>query len=193
MNKIFCIMGKSSSGKDRLYRAVIERLDLRPLVIYTTRPMRENEQDGREYFFVDKETFIKMKSEGRVVESRSYDTKLGEWIYFTSADSVDLEKYSYAVIGTPGSYLPIREYFGADRVVPVYVEVEDGVRLARAIERERLEEAPKYTELCRRFLADSEDFSDEKLAAAGISRRFDNGGEFEDCLSEVVDFITSLQ
>lgn len=193
MNKIFCIMGKSSSGKDSLYKAVTERLDLKPLVIYTTRPMRENEQDGREYFFVDKEIFGQMRSEGRVVESRSYDTKLGEWIYFTSADSVDLEKHSYAVIGTLESFLPIREYFGADRVIPVYVEVEDGTRLARAIERERLEEAPKYTELCRRFLADSEDFSDEKLAAAGIDRRFDNSGEFEVCLNEIIEFITSLK
>jgi guanylate kinase len=39
--------------------------------------------------------------------------------------------------------------------------------------------------MCRRFLADSEDFSEENIAKAGITRRFSNNGELEDCISEV--------
>ena len=42
-----------------------------------------------------------------------------------------------------------------------------------------------YEEMCRRFLADSEDFSEENIAKAGITRRFSNNGELEDCISEV--------
>lgn len=193
MNRIFCIMGKSSSGKDSLYSAIVNSLGLTPLVIYTTRPMRENEKDGREYHFVDRAAFELMKAEGRVIESRTYNTKLGEWTYFTANDNIDLASHSYAVIGTLESFVPIRDHFGADRVVPLYVEVEDGERLARAVERERREDEPKYTELCRRFIADTEDFSDEKLAAAGVDRRFDNTGSFNECLNEMKKYILSFE
>ncbi|MCR5015327.1 MAG: guanylate kinase [Ruminococcus sp.] len=193
MNRIFCIMGKSSSGKDSLYTAIIGSLALTPLVIYTTRPMRENEKEGREYHFVDRPTFERMSAEGRVIESRTYHTKLGDWTYFTANDSIDLDAHSYAVIGTLESFVPIRDYFGANRVVPLYVEVEDGERLARAVERERREEVPKYTELCRRFIADTEDFSDGKLAAAGVDRRFDNTGSFNECLNEMKKYILSFE
>ena len=193
MNRIFCIMGKSSSGKDSLYTAIIGSLALTPLVIYTTRPMRENEKEGREDHFVDRPTFERMSAEGRVIESRTYHTKLGDWTYFTANDNIDLDAHSYAVIGTLESFVPIRDYFGADRVVPLYVEVEDGERLARAVERERREEVPKYTELCRRFIADTEDFSDGKLAAAGVDRRFDNTGSFNECLNEMKKYILSFE
>ncbi len=191
MKKIFCIMGKSSSGKDSIYKEIVKDSRIEPLVIYTTRPMRENEQEGREYHFVDRGTFEKMKSAGSVIESRTYNTKHGEWTYFTSSSNVDIQKKNYAVIGTIESYRPIRDYYGTGSVIPIYIEVDDGIRLIRAVERERLEEQPKYAELCRRFLADSEDFSDDKLREAGIERRFSNNGSFEECLNEVMGFIES--
>ena len=43
--------------------------------------------------------------------------------------------------------------------------------------------------MCRRFLADSEDFSEEKLKKAGICRRFSNAGSLEECLAEIRSFI----
>lgn len=58
--------------------------------------------------------------------------------------------------------------------MPIYIEVEDGERLSRALNRERMQESPKYEELCRRFLSDAKDFSREKLKEAGITRRFVN-------------------
>ena len=58
--------------------------------------------------------------------------------------------------------------------MPIYIEVEDGERLSRALNRERMQESPKYEELCRRFLDRCERFSEEKLKEAGITRRFVN-------------------
>ena len=57
MGKIFYIMGKSSSGKDTIYGRLLqdEDMQLKKLILHTTRPMREGEQDGREYHFVQKE------------------------------------------------------------------------------------------------------------------------------------------
>lgn len=184
MNCIFYIMGKSSSGKDTIYNRIRSEENLLPVVLYTTRPMRENEENGREYHFVDRACFDKMKSEGKVIEERIYNTIHGEWIYFTSKDSIDIEKGNCIGIGTLESYVKIKEHFG-EAVVPIYIEVEDGLRLARAVERERLQTNPKYAELCRRFLADSSDFSEEKLKEAGISRRFSNEGKIEECIDEI--------
>ena len=81
--------------------------------------------------------------------------------------------------------MKMKKYYGEDAVCPVYVQVEDGERLSRALNREREQENPRYEEMCRRFLADSEDFSEENIAKAGITRRFSNNGELEDCISEV--------
>ena len=46
--------------------------------------------------------------------------------------------------------------------------------MARALARERQQDVPRYEEMCRRFLADAKDFSEEKLKEAGIDRRFVN-------------------
>ena len=66
------------------------------------------------------------------------------------------------MIGTLEAYLQIRDYFGKEKVVPIYIEVEDGERLSRALGREKLQKEPKYEEMCRRFLADAADFSEER-------------------------------
>jgi len=68
------------------------------------------------------------------------------------------------------------------------IELDDGIRLQRALDRERKEEHPKYKEMCRRFLADCEDFSEEKIQEAGICRRFYNE-DLEQCLTEIVAYI----
>ena len=78
----------------------------------------------------------------------------------------------------------MRRYFGEDRLVPVYIEVEDGERLSRALMRERQQSEPKYSEMCRRFLADQEDFSEENLENAGIMKRFQNNN-MEECIQEI--------
>lgn len=198
MHRIFYIMGKSATGKDKLYRNLLEHFsvnepNLKPLVLYTTRPMRTGEVDGKDYWFVDRYSFLKMKEAGNVIEERTYDTIYGPWTYFTSAESIDLEKGSYLGIGTLESFTRLVEYFGRDRVVDLYVEVEDGLRLERAVRRERKEQEPKYKEVCRRFLSDSEDFSEENLKKAGVERRFYNNDAFEDCLSELKEFIGSYK
>ena len=55
MAKIICLLGKSCSGKDTIYKKLLadESLGLVPFVTYTTRPMRAGEQEGREYHFTD--------------------------------------------------------------------------------------------------------------------------------------------
>ena len=62
MGKIFYLMGKSSSGKDTIFKELKKRMPfLHTVTIYTTRPMREMEQDGEEYFFVNEEVLQKFQ------------------------------------------------------------------------------------------------------------------------------------
>lgn len=186
MGKIYCMMGKSSSGKDTLYQKVLERLpQIHRVVPYTTRPIREGEQDGVEYHFVDDKQLAELETDGKIVELRAYNTVHGIWKYFTVDDGqIDLEQGDCLLIGTLETYEKIREYYGAEHLVPIYIEVEDGERLARALERERRQAVPKYKEMCRRFLADEEDFCEENLKRLGIDKRYRNT-DMETCLNEI--------
>ena len=177
MGKIFCVMGKSATGKDTIYQKLLHenQLNLQRIIPYTTRPIREGEEPGREYHFCKEEDVQRLEEEGRIVELRAYDTVYGIWKYFTVNDGdIQLDKENYLLIGTLEAYTKIRDYFGKEKVVPIYVEVEDGDRLLRAISREKEQEVPKYEEMCRRFLADAKDFSEEKLKEAEIEKRFVN-------------------
>lgn len=177
MGKLFCMMGKSSSGKDTIYKALVEdhELGLHTVVPYTTRPVREGEAEGKNYYFVTEEVYGQMASEGKIIEARAYNTVHGLWRYFTADDGqIDFSKGNFIVIGTLEAYEQFADYFGADSVVPIYINVEDGQRLMRALSREMQQKEPKYAELCRRFLADCEDFSEEKLQKAGIVKAYEN-------------------
>jgi guanylate kinase len=191
MARIFIVMGKSATGKDTIYKKLLEaeELNLRTAVMYTTRPIRKSEEDGVEYRFVDESTLFELQRQNKIIEHRSYDTIHGIWHYFTVNDGqIDLEEADYLMIGTLETYAQIREYYGKDRVIPVYIEVEDGARLIRAIRREQKQEQPKYAEMCRRFLADDEDFSEENLQKNGITKRYQNL-DINICLFEVKEDI----
>ncbi len=186
MSKIFYLMGKSASGKDTIYKKVKEQMpELKTIVIYTTRPIREGEQNGREYHFVDDDKLKQLQEAGKVIELREYNTVHGIWKYFTADDGQFDDDDNYLAIGTLESYVQLRDYFGQERLVPIYVEVEDGLRLERALARERMQATPKYEELCRRFLADAADFSVDNLNKAGITHKFSNI-DMDKCVGEIV-------
>ena len=192
VGKIFYLMGKSASGKDMIYKRLIidEELSLKPIVLYTTRPLRTGETDGKQYHFTDEAHLKQMQEEGRVIELRSYDTACGVWHYFTADDdTIDLTKGNYLAIGTLSSYKKLRAYFGKEALVPLLIEVSDGIRLERALKREKKQEEPKYEEMCRRFLADQKDFSDDKIRRAGITLRFRNEDDKETCVRQVKEYI----
>lgn len=195
MGRIFYLMGKSSSGKDSFYKQLTkdQSLHLKKIVTYTTRPIREGETDGKEYFFVDEEKMYDLEKQGKIIEKRAYQTIHGIWYYFTVFDEqIHLEKENYLVIGTLESYLALKKYFGPEFLVPIYIEVDDGARIQRALDRERSQKQPKYLEMCRRFLADSEDFSDEKIQSADIRKRFENKN-FSTCLEQIREYICSYE
>lgn len=193
MGKMVYLMGRSSSGKDTIYKKLLawEEFKFRKVVLYTTRPIRAGEVEGKEYHFTDEAGYRELEAQGRIIEARAYHTYHGLWRYFTVDDGdIDLMQNHYLIIGTIESYVKTAEYFGTDKVLPILLTLDDGVRLKRALEREMMQESPKYEEMCRRFLADAEDFSEEKIKAAGITRTFAND-HLNKCLMEIKEYIRS--
>ncbi len=190
MGKIICLMGKSSTGKDTIFKSLLSDKDLglKKIVPYTTRPIRAGERNGVEYFFRSEEDFLQLKARGRIIEDREYHTFHGLWRYFVADDGQIEDSGNYIMIGTLEAYRHLQDYFGTERVLPVMIELDDGDRLQRALNRERRQESPKYEEMCRRFLADSEDFSEEKILSAGITKRFVNS-DLKQCLCQIRNFI----
>ena len=115
MGKIFYIMGKSASGKDRIYSLLEDQreLKLKTLVLYTTRPIRDGEENGKNYYFVSDEKLNEFRKNGNVIEERSYHTVYGIWTYFTADDGqVNLTESDYLGIGTLESFMKLKKYYG---------------------------------------------------------------------------------
>ena len=188
MGRIYYLLGKSATGKDTLYKEILKRRPkLRTVTMYTTRPIREGETDGVEYFFTDREELERQLASGKVIESRTYQTIAGPWTSYTVDDGqFDVaDDESCLMIGTLESYEKMCTYFEAGKMVPVYIEVPDGIRLLRAVKREENQKKPNYREVCRRYLADEKDFSEENLERLGITKRYQNT-DMEMCVEEIL-------
>ena len=193
MGKIYCMMGKSSTGKDTLYKMLLEdgALSRPPPPPNPPPPTRRGQTDGVQNYICGQKAPADLLKRGKVIELRAYDTVQGVWKYFTVDDhQIQDLRQNYLLIGTLEAYGKLRDYFGKERVVPIYIEVEDGIRLERAIGRERQQREPHYEEMCRRFLADAADFSEEKLLDAQITVRFAND-DLKQTEENIRDYILS--
>ena len=186
-NMIYYLMGKSASGKDTLYKKIMEKCPyLKKINMFTTRPKRENEIDGREYNFVDEDFLDKNKD--KIIEKRVYNTVYGPWVYAT-LDLGDIDKKeNYLMIGTLESYKKMKEYFGDKYIVPLYIEVPYEIRLERAINRDKSEQKSMIEEIKRRLNQDEIDFSEENVLASNITKRYNNI-DSDTCYKELIQVI----
>lgn len=194
--KIIYIMGKSSTGKDTIFKKLKEKINVKPYVMYTTRPKRTGEINGVDYNYLsdaEMNGYLTLQS-NMLIESRTYDTVYGKWTYATILDNQFNPNKDLLMTGTLESYIHIKEFFEGNEAVeliPIYIEVEDGLRLERALKREREQKEPKYVEMCRRFIADSIDFSEDNIESIGIKKRFQNI-ILDDCVNEISEYVKNL-
>ena len=186
MVNIFYIMGKSATGKDTIYNKLKDIYDgiLTPLIQHTTRPMRINEQNGKEYYFVSNDEYQEMINNNKVITGHTYHTVNGDWSYFITND---FKKDNYIGIGNLFAYEKLKEQKNL-QIFPIYITVDDKERLQRAINRESLQINPNYKEICRRYIADENDFSEERLEKLGIKKRFVNDN-LDDTIIEIKNYI----
>ncbi len=189
MGKIVILMGASGSGKDTIYTKLIEEnpYELQNITPCTTRPIRDGEMEGKEYYFKTLEQMQKMQQQNQIVELRTYQTIYGPWHYFTGAQNIDLQSYHYITINTLVGYDQFVSYYGEENILPILLQMDDGIRLQRALDREKIQQNPKYAEMCRRFLADATDFSLENIQKRKIEPQnmIDNSGLIEETLKKV--------
>lgn len=156
---ITILIGKSGAGKDTFLKQAV-KLGMKPVVSYTTRPMREGEKNGEDYNFVSPKEFKKLKAEGMIAESRSYDTLVGgvpdTWYY--GSPKLNAEGGHIAVL-TPDGAMSYIGIYGAE-VLDIYlIEVNETIRKERAKKRGSFDE----TEWNRRAADDEDKFSEAEI------------------------------
>jgi len=190
MGRLFCLIGKSGTGKDTLLRAILgdAGLPLTPVVTYTTRPQRETEIDGAEYNFVTEQFMRTLECDGKIIEKREYHTVHGIWYYFTAVFDIS-PGVDYITITTPQALKLLAEKFDKDAITIVCLEADDKLRLERSIARESRQREPNYCEVCRRYLADETDFSGLSLPCA---HTIDANQNSDSCLRQFREVFVSL-
>ena len=112
--KIIYLMGKSSSGKDTIFKKLKEKLDVDTYVMYTTRPIREGEKEGVTYHYLSNEKmqrYIDGKENNKLIEYRTYQTVHGPWTYATIADEQFKNNKDMIMLGTLESYEQMKKHF----------------------------------------------------------------------------------
>lgn len=150
--KLIALFGESGTGKDTIQKWLVNKFDyINGLVSYTTRPRRKNETDGIDYCFIDEAFFKDLISQNKLLEY----TMFNNWYYGTP--SMDLRRDAinvgvFNITGINNIKLAFRDTID---VLPVKIEAGQKTRLIRTLNREG---NPNCSEICRRFLADEQDF-----------------------------------
>lgn len=187
MGKIVLFLGPSASGKDTIVRRLIKenKYPFKEIIMHTTRPMRTGELNGREYFFDTITEKEELERQNKIIEIREYNTKFGIWYYYTVENEINLQQNNY--IGS-NTLIGLDKYIawgGVENILPILIQTEDKIRIHRALEREDKERNPKYDEMCRRFLADKEDFSLEEIRKRPSIEIVENNSSIENTMKKV--------
>lgn len=150
--KLLALFGESSAGKDSIQHWLIsEFTNIHGIVSYTTRPSRDYEIEGKEYHFTTKENFRKLITENKILEY----TVFNWWYYGTCIDDLKKDIINVGVFNPEGIRNVLKHSDKID-ILPVWIQAPEKTRLLRSLKREI---DPNCAEICRRFLADKEDFS----------------------------------
>lgn len=188
--KILCIIGCSSGGKDTFYNTVLG-LDksIKPLVSHTTRPMREGEIEGREYYFITQSEFMYMLETGRFIETREYNTKHGMLYYGLTMSEINDEEGTYIGIFDSEGTNELIERFGEDKVTTIYIDCPLKDRVNRSFNREPNATLIQQKEMLRRQLSDMERIEPYKKVYDYIYYNDNSTSKDKNC-ENIVKFIT---
>ena len=120
-----------------------------PLISCTTRPKREGEVDGKDYYFISRETFEKMLLNGDFLEACVFN----DWGYGTPMVQLVEDKINLGIFNPSGV-----EYLCDNPSIDLkvlYLIVDAKERLIRQLKRE---EHPNVDEIVRRYTVDEKDF-----------------------------------
>lgn len=183
MYKMIAIIGEAGSGKDTLMNKVIYEAGPAPASIFhtltscTTRPPRDYEKEGKDYYFLDNETFAAYVLENQFLEVSEFNN----WFYGTLKSELSEDKINIAVLN-PQGIENLLLHNDIDLKV-FYLDVKGKTRIIRQLQRE---EDPDIPEIYRRYIADDEDFG--YLPFEYETLKNENNVDFENSWRRVLEF-----
>lgn len=151
--KLLALFGESSSGKDSIKHWLEYKLDnAHGITMYTTRPKRNYETNGSEYYFISKEGFSALQRKYGMLEYTCFNN----WFYGTPLYEIQEDKINIGVFNPYSIRFILKNFSDLIDILPVWIKADEKERLLRSLNREK---NPNCEEICRRFLADQEDFS----------------------------------
>lgn len=152
--KLIALCGKSAVGKDTILNEVVGDDDknefFHKIVSVTTRPKRKSEVDGVDYYFVDDSDIPNL----RLLELEHFNG----WAYGTMQAELEEDRINLGIF-TPRGIAQLAAT-GLVELTVVIVESDADIRLSRSLLRSFGEQV---LEMCRRNIADAEDFSPKVL------------------------------
>lgn len=144
MKKFIIIAGKSASGKDTILQQILKISTCKPIVSTTSRPKRDNEQEGKDYFYISKDEFIDLIEENAFIEYRKYNTLVnGEkdtWYYGIRKNNKYNDNINYIVVLDFEGARSFINHYGADNCKLCYIYCDDEKRKQRAMKRPNFDE-----------------------------------------------------
>lgn len=183
--KIVALFGPAGAGKDYIQKHMMEttwgKEHLHEIISYTTRPPREREIDGVNYYFLSNPKKLIGK------DLLEY-TIFRNWWYGTPIDSLNINKINIGVFNLQGiKQLINNDYQDRLQCLPIYIKTNDKIRLMRQLNREQ---DPDCTEICRRFQTDQQDFLNINFPYHIIEN---NTNEFIPIEKELIELIESYK
>ena len=156
MAKFILLLGKGGTGKDTIKERIQKEMpELKSLPMWTSRPMRAGEEQDVQYHFVTYEEMMQANAEGKLLEYREYKTVNGIRAYGTEYPKDDS---TYILTVSIEQYNNLRLKIPQKDIITIYLYVDEYTRIQRALSREKECEYPNYNEVCRRFVADNNEY-----------------------------------
>lgn len=180
MYKIIALMGEAGAGKDTIFQSVLRHFEnderVHEIISCTSRPIRENEANGKNYHFYTASQFSDKIMSGQMFEYTTFNN----WWYGTSNDSIKKGDVINIGVFNPDG---VRQLLGRSNcAVTVYhIKASDKNRLMRQLTREY---NPNVDEILRRFTTDRADF--QKLPFDAIELPNDSLEDFNEAVAHIV-------
>lgn len=183
---IIALLGASGSGKSTLENELASKYGYEKIVSHTTRKQRVGEVNGKDYHFIDNETFNEALGRGLFAEYEEYSQNR---FYGTLKSDYSSTKDKVVVL-TPNGFRQLKRNCQEDNIITVLVEANLGTRMKRYIDR------------CG---VDKFNFDDKNEIAARVERDFgaflgvkdevdlvvhnDEGVSISDLTKEIIDYV----
>jgi guanylate kinase len=159
---LIILCGKSGSGKDAVLNELCNEFNFNRIISCTTRPMREREENHKDYHFMSNKEFLNKIKNDDFIEYRAYTTLVNgqpnTWYYGMPKITLDKDKDYTAIVDLNGAR-DLINYYGGQNCFVAYIVCPDWLREQRAKSRGSFDNK----EWNRRLKDDNIKFSSSKL------------------------------